>query len=139
VSTSLLLVVAVVLYDHAGRILLAQRPEGKSLAGLWELPGGKLEAGESPEVALQRELQEELSIGIALKDLKPLTFASFAYPSFHLLMPIFVCRHWSGEVSAGEGQALAWVHPADLGQYPAPPADIDVFAMLSGFRENGTQ
>lgn len=128
----MLLVVAAVLYDPHGRILLAQRPEGKSLAGLWELPGGKLEPGESPEAALQRELQEELSIQILQKDLEPVTFASFAYPSFHLLMPVYACKRWSGDVRAGEGQNLVWVVPADLSQYPAPPADVDLFRVLAG-------
>ncbi len=131
-SGPILLVVAAVLYDAQGRILLAQRPEGKSLAGLWELPGGKLEPGESPEAALQRELQEELSIRVLQKDLEPITFASFAYPEFHLLMPVYACKRWSGEIRAREGQNLSWVVPADLSNYPAPPADVDLFRVLAG-------
>lgn len=131
-STPLLLVVAGVLYDGAGRILLAQRPDGKALAGLWELPGGKLESGESPEAALQRELQEELGIDVQQIDLRPVTFASFAYPRFHLLMPVYACRQWSGEIRASEGQNLAWVIPSELSHYPAPPADLDLFRVLSG-------
>ncbi len=131
-SGPVLLVVAAALYDADGRILLAQRPAGKSFAGLWELPGGKLEAGETPEAALQRELFEELSITIAPKDLYPITFASFTYPKFHLLMPVYGCRVWSGSVKANEGQAFAFVAPSQLTDYPAPPADIELFAVLSG-------
>ncbi len=128
----LLLVVAAALFDDQGRVLLARRPEGKSLAGLWEFPGGKLEPGETPERALQRELQEELSIAVAPEDLEPLTFASFAYPSFHLLMPLYACRNWTGEISPREGQAIAWVRPPDLRDYPAPAADLPLFDWLAG-------
>ncbi len=131
----LLLVVAAALSDADGKILLAQRPEGKSLAGLWEFPGGKLEIGETPELALQRELQEELSIDVAPEDLEPLTFASFAYPSFHLLMPLYRCQNWTGKISPREGQAIAWVRPADLRDYPAPAADLPLFDWLAGKRD----
>lgn len=116
-------VAAGVLVDAAGRILLAQRPEGKAMAGLWEFPGGKMEAGESPEGALIRELREELSIEIKASDLEPLTFVSHAYPDFHLVMPVFLCRRWSGQVSALEHAGLAWVPLQDLDRYPMPPAD----------------
>jgi 8-oxo-dGTP diphosphatase len=119
----LLLVVAVALVDADGRILLAQRPEGKALAGLWEFPGGKLEAGERPEDALIRELQEELGITVKHACLAPLTFASHAYDDFHLMMPLYICRRWEGEISGREGQALAWVRPGQLRDYPMPPAD----------------
>lgn len=119
----LLLVVAVALVDVDGRILLAQRPEGKTLAGLWEFPGGKLEAGERPEDALIRELKEELGITVKHACLAPLTFASHAYDEFHLMMPLYVCRRWEGEVTGREGQALAWVRPSKLRDYPMPPAD----------------
>lgn len=128
----LLLVVAAALFDQEGRVLLARRPEGKALAGLWEFPGGKLEPGETPEQALQRELQEELSVEIAQDDLKPLTFASFAYPSFHLLMPLYMCRNWTGDINPREGQAIAWVNPPDLRDYPAPAADLPLFDWLAG-------
>lgn len=120
----LVLVAAVALVDGEGRVLLAQRPEGKSLAGLWEFPGGKIEAGESPEAALVRELAEELGIVVAQTDLEPGPFASHAYPDFHLLMPLWLARRWQGTPEPREGQALAWVHPADLDGYPVPPADL---------------
>ncbi|MGH6826677.1 8-oxo-dGTP diphosphatase MutT [Methyloceanibacter sp.] len=126
----LLLVAACVLLDSEGRILIAKRPEGRSLAGLWEFPGGKVEAGESPEHALVRELAEELGIDIAAADLLPLTFASHAYPDFHLLMPLFVCRRWRGEVGPHEGQELRWVKPAELISYAMPPADEPLKAAL---------
>jgi 8-oxo-dGTP diphosphatase len=119
----LLLVVAVALLDPDGRVLIAQRPEGKQLAGLWEFPGGKVEAEERPEDALIRELREELGIVVEPACLAPLSFASHAYPTFHLLMPLYVCRRWSGVVEAREGQALRWVRPARLRDYPMPPAD----------------
>ena len=119
----LLLVVAVALIDPDGRVLLAKRPEGKSLAGLWEFPGGKLEIGERPEQALIRELKEELSIDVAESCLAPLTFASHAYEAFHLLMPLYVCRRWKGDVMSREGQELKWVRAKDLRHYPMPPAD----------------
>ena len=129
-SGKLLLVVAAALFDREGRILLAQRPPGKQLAGLWEFPGGKLEDGETPEAALVRELREELSIEVNENDLKPLTFASFAYPDFHLMMPLYGCESWSGEISPREGQAIAWVEKHRLKTYPAPPADIPLFDWL---------
>jgi 8-oxo-dGTP diphosphatase len=138
-TTRVLLVVAAALYDQKGRILLARRPAGKALAGLWELPGGKLETGETPERALQRELQEELSITIDEKDLEPITFASFSYPDFHLLMPVYGCHRWIGEAMAREGQTLAWVDPVHLHDYPAPPADIRLFDALSGQRHSGSE
>ena len=119
----LLLVVAVALIDTDGRVLLAKRPEGKTLAGLWEFPGGKLEPGERPEQALIRELKEELSIDVTESCLAPLTFASHAYEEFHLLMPLYVCRRWKGDVMSSEGQLLKWVRAKDLRNYPMPPAD----------------
>jgi len=125
-----LLVAACVLLDGEGRILIAKRPEGRSLAGLWEFPGGKVEPGESPEHALIRELAEELGIGIAAADLAPLTFASHDYPDFHLLMPLFHCRRWRGEVAPHEGQELLWVKPAELVSYAMPPADEPLKALL---------
>ncbi len=121
---------AVALIDTDGRILLAQRPEGKSMAGLWEFPGGKVESGESPEVALIRELQEELGIDTWESCLAPLTFASHAYESFHLLMPLFACRKWQGTPQSKEGQALKWVHARELRDYPMPPADIPLIPIL---------
>lgn len=123
-------VVAVALVDADGRVLLAQRPEGKTLAGLWEFPGGKLEAGETPEAALIRELREELGIDVKASCLAPLTFASHSYERFHLLMPLYVCRRWQGIVSAQEGQKLAWVRPHQLKEYPMPPADEPLIPML---------
>lgn len=128
--TRIVLVSAVALIDADGRVLLAQRPPGKSLAGLWEFPGGKVEAGESPEAALIRELHEELGIETWHSCLAPLTFASHAYPEFHLLMPLFACRRWQGIVSPREGQKLAWVRAMDLSQYPMPPADIPLIPIL---------
>ena len=125
-----LLVVAVALVDADGRVLLAQRPEGKPLAGLWEFPGGKLMAGETPEAALIRELKEELAIDVAESCLAPFTFASHRYPDFDLLMPLYVCRRWQGQAVPLEGQELAWVRPARLGDYPMPPADRPLVAML---------
>ena len=126
----IVLVAAVALIDPDGRVLLAQRPEGKPMAGLWEFPGGKVHAGETPEVALIRELDEELGIDVVTSCLAPFTFASHAYPEFHLLMPLYVCRKWSGIVMAREGQQLKWVRPARLGEYPMPPADKPLVAML---------
>jgi 8-oxo-dGTP diphosphatase len=125
-----LLVVAVALIDVDGRVLLAQRPEGKSMAGLWEFPGGKVDAGELPEAALIRELREELGIDVAASCLAPFTFASHSYPKFHLLMPLYVCRVWQGIVTGRENQRLAWVRPAKLADYPMPPADKPLVAML---------
>lgn len=126
----LLLVVAVALVDADGRVLISQRPEGKALAGLWEFPGGKLEAGEHPETALIRELKEELGIDVAESCLAPLTFASHAYPDFHLLMPLYVCRRWKGQAAAQEGQLIRWVRPKALRDYPMPPADIPLIPHL---------
>lgn len=124
------LVSAVALIDPEGRVLLAQRPEGKSLAGLWEFPGGKVEPGETPEAALIRELREELGIETKASCLAPLTFASHSYADFHLLMPLFACRRWEGIPTAQEGQALAWVRPARLRDYPMPPADLPLIPIL---------
>ena len=124
------LVVAVALVDVDCRVLIAQRPAGKSLAGLWEFPGGKVDPGETPEAALIRELREELGIDTAASCLAPLTFASHRYESFHLLMPLYACRRWTGTVTAREGQALAWVRPVRLGDYPMPPADAPLVAMI---------
>lgn len=119
----LVLVAAVALVDPDGRVLLARRPEGKSMAGLWEFPGGKVEPGERPEQTLIRELDEELGIAVKEECLAPLTFASHVYPNFHLLMPLWVCRRWTGTVTGREGQALKWVRPRELRDYPMPPAD----------------
>ena len=126
----LLLVVACALLDQDGRVLIAQRPEGKALAGLWEFPGGKVEMGEAPEATLIRELQEELGITVKEPCLAPLTFASFAYPDFHLLMPLYVCRRWEGVIIAREHQALKWVRPNELRQFPMPPADEPLIPAL---------
>jgi 8-oxo-dGTP diphosphatase len=126
----LVLVSAVALVDTDGRVLLAQRPTGKPLAGLWEFPGGKVDPGETPETALIRELGEELGIDVAASCLAPFTFASYTYPDFHLLMPLYICRKWSGIPTAREGQRLAWVRPARLGDYPMPPADHPLVALL---------
>lgn len=126
----IVLVSAVALIDADGRVLLAQRPEGKSLAGLWEFPGGKVEQGESPEAALIRELHEELGIETWESCLAPLTFASHSYEHFHLLMPLYVCRRWNGTVTPCEGQKLAWVRPENLRDYPMPPADIPLIPIL---------
>jgi 8-oxo-dGTP diphosphatase len=126
----IVLVSAVALIDADGRVLLAQRPEGKSMAGLWEFPGGKVEPGESPEAALIRELKEELDIDTWQSCLAPLTFASHAYPEFHLLMPLFACRKWEGVATPREGQTLAWVRPSALRDYPMPPADVPLIPIL---------
>jgi len=128
--TRVILVSAVALIDADGRVLLAQRPEGKSLPGLWEFPGGKVEPGESPEAALIRELKEELDIDTWSSCLAPLTFASHSYPDFHLLMPLFACRKWDGTVRGQEGQQLAWVKPEKLREYPMPPADLPLIPIL---------
>ena len=126
----ILLVAACALVDADGRILLAQRPEGKNLAGLWEFPGGKVEAGETPEETLVRELQEELGVTTRIPCLAPLTFASHTYETFHLLMPLYVCRRFEGIATGREGQALKWVRPANLRDYPMPPADEPLIPYL---------
>jgi 8-oxo-dGTP diphosphatase len=126
----IVLVSAVALIDLDGRVLLAQRPEGKSLAGLWEFPGGKVEPGETPEGALIRELKEELDIETWASCLAPLTFASHSYDDFHLLMPLYACRKWQGTVRSLEGQQLAWVSPNRLRDYPMPPADLPLIPIL---------
>ncbi|MBV8827224.1 MAG: (deoxy)nucleoside triphosphate pyrophosphohydrolase [Bradyrhizobiaceae bacterium] len=131
-SAKLVLVAACALIDVDARVLLAQRPPGKSMAGLWEFPGGKVESGERPEDSLIRELKEELGIVVREACLAPLTFASHAYPEFHLLMPLFVCRRWDGTVTPREGQRLAWVRPNRLREYPMPPADEPLIAHLTG-------
>jgi len=129
-ALKVVLVSAVALIDVDGRVLLAQRPAGKKLAGLWEFPGGKIEEGESPEAALIRELKEELGIDASISCLSPLTFASHAYDDFHLLMPLYACRVWQGHVIAKEGQNLAWAYPEDFDKYPMPPADILLIPIL---------
>ncbi len=126
----ILLVAAVALVDADGRVLIAKRPGGKTLAGLWEFPGGKVEAHERPEAALIRELKEELAIDVSEACLAPLTFASHAYADFHLLMPLYVCRRWKGVVAPVEGQELQWVRPLKLRDFPMPPADIPLVAHL---------
>jgi 8-oxo-dGTP diphosphatase len=126
----LVLVAAVALVDRDGRVLLAQRPEGKAMAGLWEFPGGKVEPGETPESALIRELHEELGIDTWASCLAPLSFASHAYANFHLLMPLFVCRKWEGIPRPCEHSALKWVFPRDLGSYPMPAADLPLVPVL---------
>ena len=126
----LLLVAACALVDADGRVLIAQRPEGRPMAGLWEFPGGKVEEGESPEATLIRELREELGIETKEACLAPLTFASHDYQDFHLLMPLYVCRRWQGLAKGREGQMLKWVRPTELRQYPMPPADAPLIAPL---------
>lgn len=126
----LVLVVAVALIDRDGRVLIARRPEGKAMAGLWEFPGGKVEAGETPEAALIRELREELGIDTWASCLAPLSFASHAYEDFHLLMPLYACRKWQGVPAAREHSALKWVGVRDLSAYPMPPADKPLLAVL---------
>lgn len=134
--SDILLVVAVALINEQDEILLAQRPEGKSMAGLWEFPGGKVESGETPEEALSREIMEELGVEISRKVLKPLNFASFDYQSFHLLMPLYTCTEWLGEIEAREGQNFAWVDRSMLHHYPAPPADIPLFDALAEWKRS---
>jgi 8-oxo-dGTP diphosphatase len=124
------LVAAVALVDVDGRVLIARRPEGKPMAGLWEFPGGKVHAGETPEAALIRELVEELGIDTEESCLAPFTFASHTYETFHLLMPLYVCRVWQGTPRPREGQTLKWVRPMQLRDYPMPPADVPLVAML---------
>ncbi|MGH6792270.1 MAG: 8-oxo-dGTP diphosphatase MutT [Methyloceanibacter sp.] len=119
----IVIVAACALVDGEGRLLITRRPAGKPLAGLWEFPGGKVETDEAPEAALIRELREELALEIAKDDLKPLTFASHAYPDFHLLMPVYLCRKWQGSVTPLEGQEILWVKPSELDAYDMPPAD----------------
>jgi len=126
----IVLVAAVALIDADGRVLLARRPEGKSMPGLWEFPGGKVEDGETPEACLIRELREELGIDTWASCLAPLTFASHGYEDFHLLMPLFACRKWEGIARGRESQRLAWVAPARLRDYPLPPADIPLVSFL---------
>jgi 8-oxo-dGTP diphosphatase len=131
VTLKLVLVAACALVDPDGRVLIAQRPEGKSMAGLWEFPGGKVEPGELPEQSLIRELQEELGITVRPECLAPLTFASHSYPEFHLLMPLYVCRRWEGFVEAREKQRLKWVRSNELRDYPMPPADEPLISHLT--------
>ena len=127
---NIVLVAAVALIDADGRVLLSQRPLDKQLGGLWEFPGGKVEPGERPESALIRELKEELAIDVAESCLAPLTFASHAYETFHLLMPLYVCRRWKGQVTGAEGQDIVWVSPKKLRDYPMPPADLPLIPHL---------
>jgi 8-oxo-dGTP diphosphatase len=129
-QTKLVLVAACALVDPDGRILLAQRPDGKSMAGLWEFPGGKVENGERPEQTLIRELDEELGIAVKEDCLAPFAFASHGYEAFHLLMPLYLCRRWEGIVSPREGQKLAWVRTKEMSAFPMPPADIPLVAQL---------
>ena len=129
-SVKLVLVAACALVDADGRVLIAQRPQGKAMAGLWEFPGGKVEDGERPEETLIRELKEELGIDVSEPCLAPLTFASHSYPDFHLLMPLYVCRRWEGTVTAQEGQQLKWAKPNRLRDYPMPPADEPLVSHL---------
>ena len=129
----IVLVAAVALFDADGRVLIAQRPKGKSMAGLWEFPGGKVDPGETPEAALIREMKEELAIDTVESCLAPFSFASHSYDDFHLLMPLFVCRKWQGKVSPMEGQAIKWVAPMRLADYPMPPADKPLVAMLRDY------
>jgi 8-oxo-dGTP diphosphatase len=129
-TTKVVVVSAVTLIDKNRRVLLQQRPAGKAMAGLWEFPGGKVETGETPEHALVRELLEELSISVSPGNLSPLTFASHAYDDFHLLMPVFACRNWAGEMTANEGQKLAWVEAGEISSYAMPPADLPLLSMV---------
>ncbi|MEY3259225.1 MAG: hypothetical protein RIT46_54 [Pseudomonadota bacterium] len=131
--TNIVLVVACALVDVDGRVLICKRPQGKSLAGLWEFPGGKVEAGETPEAALIREMDEELGITITQSCLAPFVFASHTYETFHLMMPLYLCRRWSGVVVAKEHEALAWVKPNALSNYEMPPADAPLIAYLRDF------
>jgi 8-oxo-dGTP diphosphatase len=135
----LVLVSAAALVRSDGRLLLAQRPKGKPMAGLWEFPGGKVEAGENPKGALVRELGEELGLHIDEHDLQPFAFASHDYETFHLLMPLFMARRWEGEIEAREGQQLAWVSADDIGRYPAPEADLPLFERFIGWSKAGRE
>jgi 8-oxo-dGTP diphosphatase len=126
----ILIVVAAALIDPDNRVLISERPPGKSLAGLWEFPGGKLSAGETPEEALVRELKEELDIEVCLTCLAPFTFASHSYPDFHLMMPLYLCRNWDGEITPREGQRVKWVRASRLTGYPMPPADLPLIPLL---------
>ena len=133
IALPIVLVTAVALIDRDGRVLIAQRPQGKLMAGFWEFPGGKVEAGETPEAALIRELKEELAVDTFESCLAPFSFASHAYDEFHLLMPLYVCRKWEGRVMPQEGQEIAWVAPMRLKDYSMPPADKPLIAMLRDF------
>jgi 8-oxo-dGTP diphosphatase len=126
----ILLVAAAALVDGDNRVLIAQRPEGRSMAGLWEFPGGKVHADETPEEALVRELAEELGIDVCLTCLAPFTFASHSYRDFHLLMPLYLCRNWGGEIAPREGQTVKWVRASRLADYPMPPADVPLIPWL---------
>ena len=126
----LVLVAACALIDADGRVLLAERPQGKTMAGMWEFPGGKVEAGERPEETLIRELKEELGIDVKEACLAPFAFASHSYDDFHLLMPLYLCRRWDGVVAPREGQQLNWVRPRDMGKYSMPPADVPLVSQL---------
>ena len=129
----MLLVAACALVDADHRVLLTRRPKGKPMAGLWEFPGGKVGQGETPEACVIRELREELGLDVTANCLAPLTFASHAYPDFHLLMPLYVCRVWHGIPQAREGQALRWLRPGDMTALPMPPADLPLVAFLRDF------
>jgi 8-oxo-dGTP diphosphatase len=129
-SPPILLVAAVALVDVDNRVLIAKRPEGRSMAGLWEFPGGKVNTGETPEVALVRELKEELGISVCLTCLAPFTFASHAYDKFHLLMPLYLCRNWEGDITPLEGQEVKWVRANRLADFPMPPADVPLIPWL---------
>lgn len=129
-ARTILFVVAAALVDPDNRVLIAERPAGKSLAGLWEFPGGKLAPGESPEQALVRELKEELDIDVCLECLAPFTFASHSYDAFHLMMPLYLCRNWDGEITPREGQRIKWVRASKLTDYPMPPADLPLIPFL---------
>ena len=133
IAKPILLVAACALVDSDGRVLVCQRPPGKQLSGLWEFPGGKVEAGETPEACLIRELEEELGIGVAAACLAPFVFASHGYEAFHLLMPLFLCRRWEGFVQPREHAALKWLRPAELADLPMPPADVPLVAHLRDF------